>query len=102
MPPKRGTPWGQRLSRPKRFEQQVGNFGGDSVLEAFGFFVSAGPFEADHVSEQFFREPMTQDEVLGDFLAFRRELDLAVAADAEVAAAGHAFECSGDGWRSDA
>jgi hypothetical protein len=72
------------------------------VLEAFGFFVSAGPFEADYVGEQFFREAMTQDEMLGDFLAFRRELDVTAAADAEVASAGHAFQCGGDGWRSDA
>ena len=83
-------------------EQQVGDFGRDSMLEAFGFFVSAGPFEADYVSEQFFREAVTQDEMLGDFLSFRRELDLAAAANAEVAAAGHAFECGGDGGRSDA
>ena len=72
------------------------------MLEAFGFFVSAGPFEADYVGEQFFREAMTQDEMLGDFLAFRRELDVTAAADAEVASAGHAFQCGGDGWRSDA
>ncbi len=84
------------------FEQQVGDLGRDSVLEAFGFFVSAGPFEADYVGEQFFCEAVAQDEMLGDFLAFRREFDLAAAADAEVAAAGHALECSGDGGRRDA
>jgi hypothetical protein len=83
------------------FEEQVGNFGRDSVLETFGFFVSARPFEADYVGEQFFREAMTQDEMLGDFLAFRRKLDLAAAADAEVAATGHAFERGGDSGRSD-
>jgi len=47
------------------FEQQFGDFGRDSVLEAFGFFVSAGPFEADYVSEQFLCEAVAQDEVLG-------------------------------------
>ena len=33
------------------FEQQIRNLGRDSVLEAFGFFVSTGPFEADYVGE---------------------------------------------------
>ena len=45
---------------------------------------------------------MAQDEMPGDLLAFRGELDLAVAADAEIAAASHAFECGGDGGRRDA
>jgi len=40
------------------------------VLEAFGFFVRARPFEADHVGKQFFGEPMAKDQVLGDFLPF--------------------------------
>ena len=70
------------------------------MLEAFGFFVRAGPFETDHVGEQLFREAMAEDEVLGDFLALLGKFNLPGAAYAKIAAAGHPFQSGGDGGRS--
>jgi hypothetical protein len=40
------------------FQQQVGDFGRNAVLEAFGFFVGARPIDADHFGEKFFGEPV--------------------------------------------
>ena len=87
---------------PESFQKQVGNLGRNAVLEALGFFVRARPFEADHVGEQLFGEAVAQDQMLRDAFALGRKLDLAAAANAQVAAAGHALERSGDGRRSHA
>ena len=73
------------------FQQKVGDFGGNAVLEALGFFVGARPIDADHFGEKFFGEPVAQDKVLRDSLPFCGEGDAPVAHHAEVAGARHAF-----------
>jgi len=73
------------------FQQKVGDFGRNAVLEAFGFFVGTRPIDADHFSEKFFGEPVAQHEMLRDSLPFGREGDAAVAHHAKVAGARHAF-----------
>jgi hypothetical protein len=85
------NPVGAANVAAKAFQQEVGNFGRNAVLEAFGFFVSAGPIDADHFGKKFFGEAMAEDEMLRDSLPFCGEGDAAVTHHAEVAGARHAF-----------
>ena len=57
------------------------------MLEPLGFFVCAGPFEADNVREKLFGEAVAQHQMLRDFPALGAELNVAVARDAQIAAA---------------
>lgn len=73
------------------FQQEVGDFRRNAVFEALGFFVSAGPIDADHFGEKLFGEAVAKHEMLRDSLPFCREGDAAVAHHAEVAGARHAL-----------
>src|SRR5579875_2590799 len=48
---------------PEAFEQQANNLRRHAVLEMLRFFVGAGPFEADYVGKQLFRQPMAKDKM---------------------------------------
>ena len=73
------------------FQQEFGDFGRNAMFEAFGFFMGAGPIDADHFGEKFFSQPVAQDEMLRDSLPFFGERDAATAHHAQVASARHAL-----------
>src|SRR5690348_2869102 len=73
------------------FDEQLGHFGRNAMLEFLRFFVRARPGQADHVSKKLFRQPVPQHKVFGDLLPFWRKRYVAVAQHADVAIARHAL-----------
>ena len=72
------------------------------MLKTLGFVVRFGPWEADDVSKQHFRELMTQRHVFCRLAPFSREFDATGAIYADEIVARETLECVGDGRWSDA
>ncbi len=77
-------------------KQQRLNLGRNAVFEPLGFFVHAGPVQANDLGEKLFGQLMAQGEVFGDAAALAGQLDPAVARHAQVIIARHPLQRGGD------
>ena len=75
----------------KTFQQEFGDFRRNAMFKPLGFFVRAGPIDADHFGEKFFGQPVAKHEMLRDSLPFFGERDAAIRASRASSRARHAF-----------